>query len=155
MNKQTIAGLVLVVVALFNITPDKVINLFKKGINVTPVVVVDKPEERLIEKVTPIAKLVTSKEDKDRLAIFMNEFGDRKYEKVTMQNINDILTKASQEYFNGSLHVDGKSKYPGLAGKLRELVDVQEVDSQETILNSDQLKELSVRCKALSWALTH
>lgn len=155
MNKQTIAGVILVAVALFDISPARIANFFKTGRIVTPVVVVVKPEQRLIEMTKPIAEMVSLKEDKDKLAVFINELGNRKYENVTMQQVNNIMTKAGHEFFGTSFQLEGgKKKYPDLAPALVKLIDVQEVDSQETVLNADQLKELSNRCKALSWALT-
>lgn len=157
MNKKTVktfAGLFLIVVALLDINPSKVIDFIKTIKPSTPVVVVDKPDDRLIELASPAAKAVTAKEDRDKLAVFMGEFGNRKYDKVTMQNLNDIMTKAGGEYFNGSLqNGDKTSKYPTLAGELQKLIDVQEVDSAETILAEDQMKEFSNRCKALAWVL--
>jgi hypothetical protein len=153
MNKRAraIAGLLLVAVALFNITPEKIASYIRIW-PVNPVVVVDKPSEELIKMTKPIADMVTEKSDREMIAVYYNELGSRKYSSITMQNVNDIMNISGKEYYNGALrNSDGTSQYPGLADAIKTLVDVQEVDSQDTTLNADQLAEFSRRCKALAW----
>lgn len=152
MSKQTntIIGVLLILLALWN--PDlsqiRVPSIITPNL---PVVVIDKPTDELLNRAKVVADLIKDKEDRDRGAIYYDEFSRRVYTDATMQNINDILTISGKEYWEGAI----KGKYAGLAEALRKLTDVQETDSGDTPLSRSQLDEISKRYKALAWALVN
>lgn len=154
MNTKNILAGVVLLIAIFNITPDKVVDYVKKAnivVPSVPAVVIDKPDDAFITKTKPVADLVTNKSDREMMAVFCEEFSNRKYTDVTMQNMNDILTEAGKVFFKGTL----KGKYAGLETELVKLVNVQEIDSADNKLYPEQLKEISNNYKALAWNLVH
>lgn len=150
-ENRLVLGFILFIVGFFDINPSKVIDFINsKVVKPTPVIVIDKPSDSLIALTKPVADVILDKQDKKHFAVFFNEFSSRKYENVTMQNINDILTIAVKEYFGDTV----KGKYTTLADNLVKLLSVQAVQSADSKLTNTELKEISDRLKALAWNLT-
>lgn len=115
----------------------------------TPVLVIDRPSDHLLEMTKKVSVLITDKADREKAAVLFLEAGNRKYKTVTPQQLNDILTMASREYWGTTI----KGKYPGLSEGLQKIVLVQNTEAADAYLSPDELMEYSLRFKALAWNL--
>lgn len=123
-------------------TPDKIDE-------VSSILDIQKPSDNILNKVRPIAKLITDEEDKAKIALFNYEFAQRvlKYNTDTQQ-LNDLYSKAGSNFFQGSI----KGKYPGFADALKSLFE-SVVGEDNHILTQQEKQSLKDIFGGLSWAL--
>ena len=130
------------------------------GININPLppdevdevvtlIDVEKPSDDILSKVRPVASLVTSVEDKAKIALFNHEFASRvdRYI-VDCQQLNDLYTNASKKFFGDSI----KGKYPLLSSKLVELFESVLTDENH-VISTEEKDSISKLFNGLAWAL--
>lgn len=116
---------------------------------VQTIINIDKPSDEIIEKVRPIANLVTDTEDRAKLALFNYEFANRvtRYE-TDVQQLNDVYTDAGMRFFENTL----KGKYENLPSQLQKLFSSITTDDNK-VLNQEEKQKLKELFTGLSWAL--
>lgn len=109
----------------------------------------EKPSDAILEKVKPVAGLVTSTEDRAKLALFNAEFASRivRYD-ANCQHVNDLYTFAAKEFLNTSMN----DKYEKLAASLEGLF-VSVLGDENHILSVSEKESLSRVFRGLAWAL--
>lgn len=150
MNNRTriIVGLSLVLVGFFW---NNIVSMIPKIDNVKPspisvVVDIEKPSQEILDKTTPIAKLITDKDDKLNLCLFNNVFSKRlvSYE-TDAQKLNDVYVEAGKNFFGDSI----KGKYQGFSTGLDNLfssvlgTENHEVTDNEKSLLSETFRGLA------------
>lgn len=110
---------------------------------------IEKPSDTIINQVRPVADLVTSVEDRAKLALFNHEFSARveKYN-TDAQKLNDLYTKAAAGFFKEEL----KGKYSGLPEGLVGMLKSVVTDDNH-VLTTEEKKSLKDLFTGLSWAL--
>lgn len=110
---------------------------------------IEKPSDTIINQVRPVADLVTSVEDRAKLALFNHEFSARveKYN-TDAQKLNDLYTKAAAGFFKEEL----KGKYSGLSEGLVGILKSVTTDDNH-VLTTDEKSRLKDLFTGLSWAL--
>lgn len=110
---------------------------------------IEKPSDTIVNQVRPVADLVTSVEDRAKLALFNYEFASRveKYN-TDAQKLNDVYTKAASNFFSEEL----KGKYSGLSDGLVGILKSVVTDDNH-VLSKEEKKSLKDLFTALSWAL--
>lgn len=110
---------------------------------------IEKPSDTILNQVKPVADLVTSVEDRAKVALFNHEFSSRitKYE-TDAQQLNDVYTKAAANFFKEEM----KGKYPGLSDGLVNLLKSVVTDDNH-VLDTDEKQRLKDLFSGLSWAL--
>lgn len=110
---------------------------------------IQKPSDTIISQVKPVADLVTSIEDRAKLALFNYEFSSRveKYNTDTQQ-LNDVYTKAAAGFFKEEL----KGKYSGLSEGLVGILKSVTTDDNH-VLTMDEKSRLKDLFTGLSWTL--
>ena len=113
------------------------------------VIDVDKPEGKALEVAEEISSIVTEQQDRDKLAIFNNQFSDRiLIYNCDIQSVNDVYSLAGKTFFQSSL-VD---KYDGLSEKLVDVLKSILSDENHQLTN-DEKKDLHTYFKGIAWAL--
>lgn len=109
----------------------------------------EKPSEQILSQVLPVAKLVTSVEDRAKLALFNNEFASRvtKYT-ASAQQVNDLYVEAAKQFFEDKM----KGKYENYSDGLKSLFRSITTDDNHVLTNEE--KELIKNTmNGLAWAL--
>jgi hypothetical protein len=116
---------------------------------VEAIVEIAKPSDDIIEKVKPVADLITNSEDRAKIALFNYEFSKRITGYNTdCQQVNDVYSNAGKYFFNESI----KGKYPGLASGIEELLK-SIIGEENHILNQQEKKSLQELFEGFSWQL--
>ena len=134
----------------FGSLPDVDLNPIKNEVDeVQALLNIEKPSDAIINQVKPIADLVTTTEDRAKLALFNYEFSSRVagYE-TDAQQLNDVYTKAAANFFKEEM----KGKYPGLSDGLLSLLKSIVTDDNH-VLDTDEKQRLKDLFNGLSWAL--
>lgn len=144
--KNTIAiSLILfgIVLSLNQFKPD---NIDNKN---TIVLNIERPSDKIIELVAPIAQLVTDPTDRAKLAIFNQEFANRivKYE-ADNQKTNDVYVLAGSIFFSDTI----ADKYKDLDTKLVELLE-SIIGNDNHTLTIEEKKNISDNFLGLAWSL--
>lgn len=151
MNNRTrvIVGLSLVTIGLFWNNIVKIIPKIDNKPTVN-VVNIDKPSQEIIDKTSPVASLVTEKNDKINLCLFNDVFSKRVTGYNTdAQKVNDVYVEAGKNFFGDSL----KGKYQGFSSGLDKLfVDVLGTENH-TVTESEKLS-LAETFKGLAYCLS-
>lgn len=81
---------------------------------------IEKPTDNIIDLVNPVAKIVSDPTDRAKLAIFSQELSIRikKYNDIDLQQLNDLISLAGEEFFRGSLN----DKYDKLSEGILSLI---------------------------------
>lgn len=110
---------------------------------------IEKPSDKVVELVMPVAKLITDPTDRAKLAIFNQEFANRviKYD-ADNQQINDIYVLAASHFFGDTI-VD---KYKDLDTKLVELLE-SIVGNDNHKLTIEEKRIISDNFLGLAWSL--
>jgi len=150
MNNRTrvIVGLFLVLIGFFW---NNIINAIPKIDNKpVQVVKIDKPEQQILDKTEPIAKLVTDKNDKLNLCLFNDVFSKRLVSyKTDAQKMNDVYVEAGKNFFGDSI----KGKYEGFSKSLDDLfISVLGVENHEVTEN--EKSTLSKTFSGLAYCLS-
>lgn len=111
---------------------------------------IDKPSDRIIELTKSTSNLVTDPTDRAKLAIYSQEFSNRviKYD-VQLQQVNDILSIAAREFFQGSIN----DKYVGLDDGIINLITSACGGDENHKLTEQEKIEISERFLGLAWLL--
>lgn len=116
---------------------------------VQDIINVDKPSEEVLTKVRPVGKLVTSTEDRARLALFNHEFAERitRYN-TTVQQLNDVYVQAAKNFFGSQLN----GKYENYSDGLKSLFQSVTTDDNHVMSTQekDSIKEIF---NGLAWVL--
>lgn len=116
---------------------------------VKPILDIEKPTNEILEVSEPISKLVTDKEDRERLAIFNYEFAKRILEyNANSQQVNDVYVLAGRMFFDQSL----VNKYDGLAYKIQDILESILGKENHSITETEK-KQLSDYFKGVAWSL--
>lgn len=110
---------------------------------------VEKPSQKIQDKVIFFSDLVTDPSDRAKIAIFNYEFAERILAWNTdVQQVNDVYSLAGKIFFKGSL-VD---KYEGLAEEIVSLID-SIITSENHILSKDEKLEMHKNFMGAAWVL--
>lgn len=110
---------------------------------------IEKPSDTILNQVKPVADLVTSIEDRAKLALFNYEFSSRVERYNTdAQQLNDVYTKAAAGFFKEEL----KGKYSGLPEGLVGILKSVVTDDNHT-LTTEEKARLKDLFSGLTWAL--
>jgi len=111
---------------------------------------IEKPSDNIINLVNPVAKIVSDPTDRAKLAIFSQELSIRmkKYNDVGLQQLNDLISTAGEEFFRGSLN----NKYETLSDGILSLIHGVTGDDNHTLstLEKDKLSEIFM---GFAWSL--
>lgn len=147
---KTIFAIGLIVFVFFGSVPEFVPNIVPNEVDeVSSILNIEKPSEEILNKVRPIADLVTENEDRAKIALFNYEFCERilKY-KTDSQQINDLYVKAASKFFGDSL----RGKYPKLSTELTSLFQSVLADENHIVTDYEK-KTLKQLFSGLSWCL--
>lgn len=134
----------------FGSLPEVDLNPIKNEVDeVQELLNVEKPSDVILSQVKPIADLITTTEDRAKLALFNYEFSSRvlKYE-TDAQQLNDVYTKAASNFFKEEM----KGKYPELSDGLVSLLKSIVTDDNH-VLDTDEKQRLRDLFNGLAWAL--
>lgn len=154
MNSHTriIVGLSLVSIGFFW---NNIVNNIPKIENIIPsptkvIVDIEKPSQEVLDKTTPIAKLITDKNDKLNLCLFNNVFSNRliSYE-TDAQKLNDVYVEAGKNFFGDSI----KGKYQGFSSGLDDLFSSVLGTENHEITNNEK-SILSETFRGLAYCLS-
>tara|TARA_B100000497_G_scaffold125878_1_gene163324 strand:+ start:341 stop:799 length:459 start_codon:yes stop_codon:yes gene_type:complete len=114
-----------------------------------PILNIEKPTPDILKVSEPISKIVSDKEDRQRLAIFNYEFSKRILEYNTnSQQVNDVYVLAGRLFFDQSL----VNKYDGLAQKIQDILE-NILGSENSNVTEPQKQKLSSYFKGVAWSL--
>jgi hypothetical protein len=145
-NLRILLGLAIVCVGFFwNDIQERIPDFLPDGISY----VINKPNEKTLEKVSSVASLVTDNNDRERLSVFNNVFSERvtSYD-CNGQQVNDIYTTAARGVFKDKL----KGKYSGYAEGITKLMK-DALGNENTPVKKDQKELLSENFSGLAWSL--
>lgn len=141
-------GLGLLGVAFLDVNP---LDYIPDVIPNTPVLVIDKPSDSLINLTKPAADKIRKSEDRIEMAIFMYEASKRldkpEYRDITGQNVDTLLVTAGKEYLDVPVSVDN----PGFSGELQSLIET--VIGNKDVYLEDKAADLSDAFESLAWNL--
>ena len=113
------------------------------------IVEINAPSDLVLEQVRPISDLVKDVEDRAKLALFNYEFANRVINyQADSQQINDVYTKAAQEFFKESL----KDKYDDLPIEIEKLFS-SVLTGDNHVLTDIEKQSLKTLFLGLSWSL--
>lgn len=146
LNLRTLIGVSLICFAAWN--PKLPIPSPLPDIDISTIVV-EKPNQEVLDLVNPISVTIDNKEDRLKLAVFNYTFASRvsKYDTDT-QKLNDIYVTAATEFFGDSL-VD---KYDDLDGMIILLFE-KTTGSENHTLTQNEKENLASHFNGLTWAL--
>jgi len=148
--KRALIGLAFILVGLFlPQIQERIPDILVKPEPSTPVIQIAEPNQKVIEKVSSVAALVTDDMDRVRLAIFNDIFSKRILDyNADSQQINDVYTEAARNIFGNSM----KGKYEGYAAGITALfIDV--LGTQNHQLSEVEKSQLSAYFRGLAWCL--
>lgn len=117
---------------------------------VVEIIDVEKPSDEILQKVRPVAALVTDVEDRAKLALFNYEFSQRVQQyKTSSQQLNDVYAEAAKLFFENSM----VNKYEGFSSDLLSLFQ-SIVGDKNHILSTNEKDALSELFSGFAWALT-
>lgn len=153
MKAKTIIGLALLAVGLFwpqiqEKLPDLIPNFPSKP---DPAIMIDQPNDAILERVSSIASLVTDKNDRDELGIFNHIFSERVTEwSADSQQVNDLYVSAAQKHFSDRL----LGKYDGYGGGIKDLMKAT-LGTQNHTVSKGEKEELSENFDGLAYSLVN
>jgi hypothetical protein len=110
---------------------------------------IDKPEETILNLVTPIATIVTDPTDRAKLAIFNQEFSSRVPNYNTdNQHINDLYVLAAKKFFKGTI----ANKYENLDTSLKDMFELI-ITADNHQLSEEEKQKVSKTFSGFAWAL--
>lgn len=145
LNVRTAIGITCILLALVLLYKPNIKNVD----NDLSVLNIEKPTAAILEKVSPIAKIVTDPTDRAKLAIFNQEFAKRvpTYDADTQQ-INDVYVTAAADFFGDSLH----DKYDNLDNNIVSLIQSVASDENHKLTQDEKIK-MSENFLGFSWSL--
>ena len=115
------------------------------------IIVVDKPNQEIIDHVQVISEIITDPSDRAKLAIFNYEFANRVQNYNTnSQQVNDVYTLAGKNFFGDTL-VD---KYDNLSSELVEIFK-QILSADNHTLSNDEKKRLHDYFMGIAWVIVN
>ena len=141
---RLLIGLALVLIGVFwdsiDITP-----------NVKPAIVIDKPEESLVNQWLETSDSITDSKDRIRLCIFNKTFAERvmRYD-AEAQQVNDVYVLAAKEVFGDTL----KGKYANLAPAIQSAMIAILGEENHDIIEPER-GDLNKTFMALAWCLNN
>ena len=150
-NIRLVLGALCVIMGLFWPNIKEVISNIDIGPDPSPVIVIDMPDEDVLNKVSPLAELVTDEEDQIRLAIFNNVFSDRVegYD-ADAQQINDVYVESARNVFGESL----RGKYDGYGDGINKLLE-SNLGTENHAVTPKEKTGLSQDFKGLAYCLAN
>ena len=110
---------------------------------------IDKPEETILNLVTPIATIVTDPTDRAKLAIFNQEFSSRVPNYNTdNQHINYLYVLAAKKFFKGTI----ANKYENLDTSLKDMFELI-ITADNHQLSEEEKQKVSKTFSGFAWAL--
>jgi hypothetical protein len=148
---RAVLGLALVLLGLFwGDIKDRVPTIIPSP-EPTPTIVIEEPSDEVINRVKPIADLVTGDEDRIKLAIFNNIFSQRCIGwKADAQQFNDIYVMAGKNVYGDSMRGKYNGYGQGLNGLFKSTLGVENHD-----VTSKEKEALSEDFRGLAYSLAN
>ena len=148
MNVRLLIGIAMVLTGVFW---NNIKNVIPEILDNNPVMVVEKPEDSLIDKWSEVSKSITDPKDKIYLCVFNKTFADRVigYE-ATAQQVNDVYVLAAKRVFGDSL----KGKYEKLAPATREAMISIIGEEDHSVIEPEKI-DLNKIFLAFAWCLNN
>lgn len=116
-----------------------------------PIIIVDKPNDEILEKVSSISSKVTDKKDRDDLGVFNHIFSKRvKTWEADSQQINDLYVSAAKKVFGETL----RGKYDGYGKGVTELMK-STLGTENHAVPTGEKDELSENFNGLAYSLVN
>ena len=147
--KRALIGLVFVLVGLFlPQIQERIPDVLVKP-KPAPIIQIAEPNQKVIEKVSSVASLVTDDKDRVELAIFNDIFANRILDyDADSQQINDVYTEAARNVFGSSMQGKYKGYSAGLTSLFKEVLGTKNHQ-----LSEEEKSKLSAYFRGLAWCL--
>ena len=150
-NTRLLLGIVCIVMGLFWPNIKDLVPEVRPEPDPIPKIVIDKPNDSVLSKVSPVADLVTDDEDRINLAVFNNVFSERvdNYD-ADAQQVNDVYVEAAKNIFGDTL----KGKYIGYGENINKLLE-SSLGTENHTVTANEKDNLSQNFKGLAYSLAN
>ena len=147
--KRALIGLAFVLVGLFlPQIQERIPDVLVKP-KPAPIIQIAEPNQKVIEKVSSVASLVTDDKDRVELAIFNDIFANRILDyDADSQQINDVYTEAARNVFGSSMKGKYQGYSTGITGLFKEVLGTKNHQ-----LSEEEKSKLSAYFRGLAWCL--